>query len=361
MIDVNLSAVPHRNQCWKIILDAAGSTAAFDAADVTDPLMEVIRTLRNEQAVLLLDNCDLVAQEVAPDLVTLLECCPHIAVCATSRLTFNLYSECAFYVAPLVTKATTDSDSTPSPAAQLLHRNIERHCPENEPVANQEQLETVAHTLGGIPLALELAAVTISRAGLGNALELILSGADLGPPPFIDVPLRHRTTHDAVAWSLRMLDSRSHDMLLRMSLFESPFDLPTARMLMSQPELPTNVEVLSTLVTHSLLRQTVHSDGDATTYELFATVRMYCLRILRVDPVLAGRIQRDFLDRVCAMAAVTDGKATSVIVPPNFPRLTADHVSGIYSTVCRLIAHNELGRAVTIAGELTDVWVQHGY
>ncbi|MEV0294748.1 LuxR C-terminal-related transcriptional regulator [Nocardia sp. NPDC050710] len=364
VVRTDLAGVTAPAECWRMVL--AGVVAESDGSEncritAAETAFEALQARISTHPVhLLLDNCDPVAGRIARDVARLLDRCPNLVVLATGRVTFNLYRECVVCVHPLRTWSNADQGQPDSsPALELLVNSVERLYRGSTAVDDRLVFDEIARALGGIPLALELAAVTITRTGPMRTLELIETGADLTPAPFIDIPPRHRTVHDAVAWRLDDIDGAAIDLLLRMSLCESAVDRDTACLLIGAAHPASTEDALATLVGHSLLRQTVTESGDYV-YELFATVRAYCHRLLHADRAINRRIRREQVDRFCDLAATVARWLASSAHRGVALDVAAGRTADLLATIRYLIETGEPARAVSVAADLEDVWIQHG-
>lgn len=360
-ITVDLANTSSRLDVWNAVLDAFG----YRRGDPDDGIAGVQRALAllesgigTSRRVLLLDNCDLIAESIAPDLSVLLPHCPNLLVVATSRVVLNLHREYVVDIRPLRTRSEPGpSRPASSPAAQLLLAGIDSRY--RSSAANRLLLDKIAHELDGVPLALELAAITINRIGSAHTLKLIRSGADLAPLPYVDVPVRHRSLHASVEWGMNRLDDSAVDVLLHLSLCESAVDPDTVSLMVGMAESSVGA-TLATLIGHSLLQRTV-TDAGQPSYELIATVRAYCHRLLETDRARGERIRGHHVDRCSELALRVvreldrhDQRALALNV-------AEQRVDDFLATVGRLIEMGRAQRAVELTALLEDVWIRFGY
>ncbi|MFI5781873.1 LuxR C-terminal-related transcriptional regulator [Nocardia sp. NPDC051570] len=352
---VDLAEANNRSEVWNTVLAAAGYGGP---GEVRQPLELLEAGIGADRTVLLMDNCDLVSGQIAHDISRLLRHCPNLLVVATSRIVLNLHREYVVYVRPLRTR----SDSGPnrpasSAAAQLLLASIDSRY--RGSAANRLVLDEIAHEVDGVPLALELAAITINRIGSAQTLKLLRSGAGLTPLPYVDIPVRHRSLHDAVAWGMNRLDDSTVDVLLHLSLCESAVDPDTVSLMVDMEEMFIG-GTLTTLIDHSLVQRTV-TDAGHPSYELIATVRAYCHRLLETDRARGDRIRRDHVDRLCELAFRIAGELRRPEQRAAALTIAGQRIDDFRATVARLIAMGRADRAVEIAGLLEDVWIRFGY
>ncbi|WP_040805698.1 ATP-binding protein [Nocardia concava] len=352
-----------------------GVTTAVDLADVEDragalravaaalsglnsaaaPLFSLLDGV--DTRILVLDNCDRVAAEIAPEVGLLLERGPATMVVATSRAPLRLPGEHVMLLRPLEISGGEDTSYYPasSPASQLLLDSIDSYYRGQQSLADRLVLDEIVRELDGVPLALELAATEIARIGPIRTLRRIKAGVDLHSPMFRSGPERHRTMHDAVAWTLADLDDTVVDLLLRLSLFESPFDVELAHQVSDLPRAATR-DALTLLSERGLLDR-VESGADAGAYRLGTTVRGYCRRVREADPERADRLRREHADRLFC--------ATEEIGPRLAGNDRSDEagspVEGLLTAVHHLIDLGQPERAIETVALLDSVWYQHGH
>lgn len=223
----------------------------------------LIEHLRGRDLLLVLDNFEQIV-EAAPVVADLLANCPHLKVLATSRVALNIRAEQEFPVVPLAlahpSRGVNGSTPVDSPAVTLF---IERSCAvrpdfvltdENASAVNQ-----ICARVDGLPLAIELAAARTRvlppkalLAWLDSRLDLLVSGPR-------DLPSRHRTMRDAIAWSYELLDKEEQAQFRRLSIFVGDFSLEAAEALagdgMNSALIPSVFECITSLVSHNLLTQ----------------------------------------------------------------------------------------------------------
>ncbi|RDI65134.1 helix-turn-helix transcriptional regulator [Nocardia pseudobrasiliensis] len=359
-IAVDLADIADPEDAWRCVLAAFGERFddGYQIAGPTMILDALQAAIGSSRTVLLLDNCDPVARKIAREVSLLLRRCPNLLLVATSRVVLNLQREYVLSVRPLRTR----SDSGPSrpalsAATQLLLAGIDSSY--RGSAANLLVLDEIAHEVDGVPLALELAAVTINRIGPAAALRLIRTGAGMTPLPYADIPARHRCTDDAVAWGLRDLDARALDVLLHLSLCESAVDPDTLATLAGLDESVGGATTLTPLIEHSLLRRVV-SDAGSPSYELIGIVRAYCRRLLESDRVRRERIRREHVDRWHELARRMAHDLARPDLRETALTLAERHVGDFRATVAGLIEMGQPQRAVELAASLEEVWIRFG-
>ncbi|WP_433755119.1 LuxR C-terminal-related transcriptional regulator [Nocardia sp. CA-135398] len=360
----DLGEVVDRAGAWHAVLDASGQrplgTVERPRTDARTALTILAARIGTCRAILLLDNCDHVAAELSTDVAWLLGRCPHLVCVTTSRVPLHLYRECVLCIAPLSTgDGNGEYYPASSPGAQLLLASIDSHYRAAAAVADRLVLDEIVRALDGVPLALELAATSISRLGPVGTLQRIAAGVDLPESTFVDPPARHRTMHAAVAWGLVDLDGAALDLLLRLSLCESTIDAEIACLLGAGDQERIGA-ALAELVDRSLLHHAVLESGGIG-YRFVSTVRAYCRTALRVDVQRAEGIRREHVDRICELAEVLGARMHRPEHRADALALAGTHLRDVLAVLRQLIATGEGERAIRAAAALHCAWIQHGY
>ena len=247
--------------------------------DTDDPVESVLAALRPAPIVILIDNCEHIVRIVAEAAETLLRTCPEVVLFATSREPLRAPGEVQLHLGPLpVPKpahSTTAADVLAYPSARLL---VERATSASRAFhltdGNAGVIAGVCRNLDGLPLALELAAAAIGALGveaLSSGLHDRLIVLSHGPRTLA----RHATLRAMLDWSFELLSPPEREVLARLSLFRSPFDLEAA-IFVGQSGALSRAEttyVVMELAAKSLL--TVDPHGRSASYRLLETTRAY--------------------------------------------------------------------------------------
>jgi predicted ATPase len=162
---------------------------------------------------LVLDNFEQVVA-AAPLVAAVLASCPRLKCLVTSRVVLRLSGEHEFPVPPLELpdpRHLPAVDALPQYAAVALFIQRALAVKPDFQVnnTNAPAVAEICMRLDGLPLAIELAAARIKLfssqailARLGRRLELLRGGAR-------DMPDRHQTLRQAIAWSYNLLGRRA--------------------------------------------------------------------------------------------------------------------------------------------------------
>jgi predicted ATPase len=188
--------------------------------------------LRRRRLLLVLDNFEHVAS-AAPMVAALLANCPLVTILATSRERLRVSGEQEFPLAPLpLPDATHRMPTTDLEQWAAVALFIERARSQAPGFAltddNAADVLAICRRLDGLPLAIELAAPwsrmlppAALLARLERRLPLLTGGAR-------DLPLRHQTLRDAIAWTYDLLTPVEQALFRRLAVFSGGFTLGAA-------------------------------------------------------------------------------------------------------------------------------------
>ena len=243
------------------VADALGIEGAVSASSV-----ELGRHLAGRSALIVLDNCEHVVDDVARFV--------HLAfghggswhVLATSREPLGLTGEHLVPIEPLG-----------EAAAELFVERARQSEPRVVWDATDPRIADLCSRLDGLPLALELAAGQLRRWSLDELRRRLVDRGRAGLP---DRPargeLRHRSMDTAIGWSYDLLEEPEQRTVRHLGVFPSTFDLEAAESLQPLLEGVDVAATLASLVDKSLV---VH-EPDEDRYRLLETVKSFAIERL---------------------------------------------------------------------------------
>lgn len=197
------------------------------------PIVEILReTLGPARHLLILDNFEHLAS-AAVSVAELLAACPSLQVLATSRAPLHIRAERVVAVAPLALplpgRPADPDDLAQVEAVALLVARLRMVRPSFAPTAaNAADLAAVCRRLNGLPLAIELAAAPARDGDLGALLLRIDRPLLALTNGYVDLPERHRTLRNAIAWGYDLLPPGQRRVLRALSVLPGPFTADTA-------------------------------------------------------------------------------------------------------------------------------------
>ncbi|MGW7486509.1 helix-turn-helix transcriptional regulator [Streptomyces sp. NPDC054786] len=189
----------------------------------------LVHALGTRTMLVVLDNCEHLADACAQLAATLLARCPRLRILATSREPLRVPGEVVFRVGELsLSPAGEDHDTAEllqSEAARLfLERARRSDAAFGLEPGEARTVAEICRRLDGLPLAIELAAGRAGSLslpgilhGLDDQLSLLTDGSRTGPG-------RHRELGAAIDWSHRLLDPLERVVFRRLSVLGGGFD-----------------------------------------------------------------------------------------------------------------------------------------
>ncbi|HEY9180501.1 MAG TPA: diguanylate cyclase [Candidatus Baltobacteraceae bacterium] len=267
---------------WFFDLSLARDRADLDAALTgvlgrrhsthRNPRDAVVQYFAHKHCLVVLDNCEQIAPDVAALCEELLVHAPRATILTTSREALKLSQERVFHLSPLTRE---DAEALFCARAAAAFPGIIFDAQE------REQIREVCDRLDDLPLAIELAAPrvkTLSPAQLAAALRdrfnvLVSSQRTL--------PGRHRTLEATIAWSYELLDERAQRLFERLSVFARTFDADAARDICGfAPLRPGEAAAAFDEIVEKYLAAGVHFDGEER-FVLLESTRAFAGQRLR--------------------------------------------------------------------------------
>lgn len=207
----------------------------------------------------------------APDLSASLSAAPDLHILATSRERLGIAGEQELPLLPLPVPQASDPHWSTSPAAVLFLDRARAARPDLD--VDPELVIDICRRVSGVPLALELAAARVRHLPLAALRDRLRTGIDDLADSGRELPDRHRSMEQTLAWSIGSLDEHETVLLQVGSLFPGGWRLDGAQRLCG-PDVDV-VRVVSRLVDKSLVFLGPSSDGDVPRWHMFDVVREF--------------------------------------------------------------------------------------
>ena len=257
--------------------------------------------LRDHRALFVLDNLEQLLPAAADLVAALVRAAPHVRVLVTSRELLRIAGERARPVSPL----GLDEGVALFVDRARAHR-ADLTLTEDTLAAVRE----IAERLGGLPLALELAAARVRMLTPRMILERLGSSLDLGGGAR-DLPERQRTLRGAVAWSYELLPEPERRLFARLGVFASGWAFDSA-LTVADPDSELGIDVMDgieSLADKSLIRIELSPDGPAADagprFGMHPLLREFALE--RLDESGERRAVEERLAAECASIAERAG------------------------------------------------------
>lgn len=297
---ISLESHGNAEQLATIIADAVGlSLSGGEAVEE-----QLLNFLRRKELLLVLDNSEVLvslaegAMAGSPTdptlqplilLTTITRTAPAVKVLVTSRKRLNLRIEQIFEVTGLAVPSleaddvgeqhVSTQDILQHDAVQLFLQCSQRvwaNAQPREAEIDPNELLVIAricHLVGGMPLAIELAAGWVQTLSHAEILQEIEQGIDLLATSMHDVPTRHRSLRAVFDHSWYLLSLSEQAVFQQLSVFRGGFSRRAA-----QEVAGATLAILMNLVRHSFLQRT-----ETGHYHIHGLLRQYAEEQLQAD------------------------------------------------------------------------------
>jgi predicted ATPase/DNA-binding winged helix-turn-helix (wHTH) protein len=308
-----------------LVAQAVAQALAIATTPGRDIVETVIDWLAPQRMLLVLDNAEHLLEACASLVDLLLRRCAHLVIVATSRQRLGIDGELTYRVPSLsVPDAAAVEDIATSESVRLfIDRARLRHqdfAPRGKDI---EAITSVCRRLGGIALAIELAAAQVRvmsveelNSRLNNRFALLTGGARTALP-------RHRTLRSLIDWSHDLLSKPEQVLLRRLSVFAAGWTLDSAERVCSGDDIGSSdvLGLLTSLEDKNLVVAKV--EGEGVRFTMLETVRDYAQEHLRdsgESTAVLDRLTDSFIDLAPGLDAQRDSTLLATL-----RRLDAEH------------------------------------
>jgi len=310
------------DQPMGVVASVATALGLDEAAD----LAVVLDRLRRLEALLVIDNAEVDADEVAAFAHAVLERTEHVAVLVTSRKVLRVSGGRTFRPPPLSVPSAGTSCSealqhgavalfVDQARAQDQHFELDRH--------NVGQVIELCRRLDGLPLAIQLAAGRLPTFGiarlcahLDDRYRFLTRGMSAGPQ-------RHRSLRAAMDLSHALLNDTERLVFAQLASLETSFTLEQAIGVVAdhQRQAWDVADALEGLVDQSLV---LVEPGERPRYRLLESTRAYALHRLEETraSTSAAHLHADVVRSLFERAAhVLTVRTDALYLEPPMPQL----------------------------------------
>ena len=251
----------------QVVAPAVAARLGVPETPGTDPAEAIAAHLagrRDQKVLIILDNCEHLAEAAAALTEYLLAECPALSVLATSREPLGVEGERSWPVPPLDQQQAVQLFSD---RARLVAPNFAITD------ANRAKVAELCGKLDGLPLAIELAAARMRILSvrqlserLGDVFDVLTGGAR-------SAPARHQALRATLDWSHDLLTTQERVVFRRLAVFTGGFELTAAETVTAFGEIRQGqvLDLISRLADKSLLL----ADREHERYQMLATIREY--------------------------------------------------------------------------------------
>ncbi|GAA2358889.1 hypothetical protein GCM10010170_052970 [Dactylosporangium salmoneum] len=324
----------------------AGRLCAALQITGTGGLDTLIAALRSRAMLIVLDNCEHLADAVSALVSALLSACPNVRVLTTSRQSLRVDGEHLFEVPPL-------SSGVEGEAVALFIARAAAVLGGWSPGAQERRLiARLCAALDGMPLAIEFAAAQCRVLSPRQILEhlddrfALLAGERTSS--------RHTTLLGLMDSWYELLSDPERESLQALAVFEGGFGLPAAKAVTGRSDILVD---LTSLVEKSLVTVVTVVNGDDRRYGMLETIRQYALRRTPAErrDALGGR-------HTAWIRELADVAGDELRGPdsPTWMRLLHIESDNVRAAMRRASAAGDTAAVLRIAGGLYWFWYRQG-
>ena len=313
---VNLAPLTDTAQIMTALADAMSLPLDGSDGQARPPLRQVFDFLQNKKILLVLDNfehlpagADLVS-ELHRDNVGV-----HILV--TSRERLQLREEQLFGLAGLqVPRTETAPNLAEYAAVQLFLQTAGRLSHQYRPsLADLTQIGQLCRAVGGMPLALELAASWVDVLSVSEIVAEIQANLDFLKSELRNVPRRQRSMRAVLAATWRQLGTAEQQLMARLSVFRGGFSRGAA-----QTVADANLASLFLLVNKALLQY----DRKQDRYWIHELLRQFAAEKLASRSEARHQVEAIYCHYYCHLLASKLDELLSANQPQALEQLDLD-------------------------------------
>ncbi len=261
--------------------DALGTTLGLTLHS-GGAMLQLAAFLRDRRMLVVLDSCEHVLETAAPLAEVILAGAPGVHILATSREPLRAEGERVHRLSPLEIPSSsvslTAAEALAFPSVRLF---VERAAA----IVDGFELEDadapivadICRKLGGVALAIELAAARVDAFGIRQLSVLLDDRFRILRQGKRTAQLRHRSLTAALDWSYEFLPEVERIVLRRLSVFAGVFTLESAIAVARSDDIDV-MEAVANLVAKSLISADV--SGPVVQYRLLDTTRAYAMQKL---------------------------------------------------------------------------------
>ena len=323
------------------------------------PLDSLKDYLRDRHLLLMLDNFEQVI-EAAVQVAELLAACPMLKVLVTSRVVLHVQAEREWAVPPLSLPNPKDLPDlvalTQYEAVALFIERAQAVKPDFVVTnASASAVAGICRQLDGLPLAIELAAARVKLLPpqallfrLSQRLPMLTGGAR-------DVPARHQTLRNTIAWSYDLLEAGEQRLFRRLCVFVGGTTLSAGEAVSAAlgDEPGSVLDGIASLIDKSMLRQS-EPEGEQPRFVMLETIREYGWEALTASGE-AETTRKAHADYYLALAKEAAPKLLGPHLAEWMRQLQQEH-DNLRAAMNWLLARGEAAMALRMGATLALFW-----
>ncbi len=315
--------------------------------------------LASKSLLLVLDNCEHLADDIAPLIDLLRASAPNVRLIVTSQESLKCLDEHIYRLGALAVPASAKLEEAVQFGAVALFVERAHAVDSRFRLANDnvEVVVDICRRLDGIPLAIELAAARVPLLGVHglharlNQIFSVLAGGTR-------MKLRrHQTLRAALEWSYGLLSADEQLAFRRLGVFSGGFTLELAQEVVKDGGI--DQWLVLDLLGHLVDKSLVIADGEALPrYRLLETTRAFALEQLAAAGESDAMLRRH-AQVMCDLMATTDANCWNL--SPTERRRAVQELGNLRAAVDWVMsAEDESTLRYELLGKCWLVWMHNG-
>ncbi|MEM7799174.1 MAG: tetratricopeptide repeat protein [Chloroflexota bacterium] len=328
---IDLTKVQHPDEIAREVLVTLGQKISSQAS----PREQLFNYCRGKELLLIFDNFEDLLPG-APLLGELLEVGRGVDVIATTRERLNLRAESVFYLHPI----DQSGAQLFRELGEMMHSHIQI-----DP-ADQPAIERIINLVGGLPLAIVLAAAWLDTLTPTEIAAEIAANLDFLSAEMGDMPERQRSIHALLDPTWGRLSESEREAFMSAAVFRGGFSRD-----LFQQATGASVRTVQKLLHRSLIEQ-----GRSRRYNLHPLIRQYAAEKL-ANRGMETTAKKAHLEAFTAYAAVQVERMDQGHYLDGLQCLAVEHDNFRAALDWSLAGENEsLDTGVLLAESLTNFW-----
>ena len=212
----------------ELMVAALADALEFTFVGQQDPKAQLLEYLSTKNMLLIMDNLEHLL-EGADLVVEVLSSAPKLKILATSREHLNIHAEWLYDLKGMRTKMNSENITT-ADALDLFAQSAKQVDANFSLIEENKNLVTeICERVGGMPLAIELAASWLRVLSLEEIASELEKGFDILETTTKDLPERHQSVRVVFALSWQQLGEGEQAALKKLSIFQGGFSKEAAQ------------------------------------------------------------------------------------------------------------------------------------
>lgn len=283
-----------------------------------DVAKQITEFISEKKILLIIDNFEQLSA-AGSQISALVTRCPNLTVIVTSRHRLELSIETEYSIDALTFPDSSYelSDIEMSPSVMLFCERA-RSAYKNFELTEDNIfiVADICRLLGGIPLAIELAAVKVRMFSLQTIKEKLTKKMDILSGGMKDAPARHRTMKAALEWSYDLLNDDEKRLFRRLSVFVNGFDYEAIENICCC-DIEDTFGTIESLLTKNFFQKDIEIDG-VSRYKMLELLHKYSAELFEqsgeadsIKTILADYYFKEIREDSSKLYGAIEAKITS--------------------------------------------------